>query len=256
LRGGGCAWRNSTSRSNTNRLRSPRGRCALPVFTPTGSAHHAADALSRFSHQPVLAQPVDPGIPVLALDEERTSLIEEIPIVMAESLFEHQCRDQMAQRIRENTSIDPMWDSDQHVLLVQRLPSGALQVHVYTSISRDGPCSIVTPVAEDGSDLRREESVPNRKSLSRPGATVTPRLLTRLPIHGLKKEHVHGWGYSLLSPRPLTRRRRRYPPGRRTMSVHSPQPISSRSKQMIRNARSLRPHRPSTGYMTWMTGEC
>jgi hypothetical protein len=70
---------------------------------------------------------------------------------------------------------------------VQRLPSGELQVHVQTSISRDGPCSIVTPVVEDGSDLRRGDSVPNRKALTMPGATVTPRLLTRLPIHCLER---------------------------------------------------------------------
>jgi hypothetical protein len=80
--------------------------------------------------------------------------IEEIPIVMAEYLFEHQCRDQMAQRILERNSIDPTWDTDQHGLFVQRLPSGELQVHVPPSISGEGPCSIVTPVAEDGSDVR------------------------------------------------------------------------------------------------------
>jgi hypothetical protein len=93
----------------------------------------------------------------------------------------------MTQRIREHTYIDPLWDSDQHGLLVQRPPSGELQVHVPTSISRDGPCSIVTPVAEDGSDLRRGDSAPNRKALTRPGATVTPRLLKRLTIHCLEK---------------------------------------------------------------------
>jgi hypothetical protein len=91
---------------------------------------------------------------------------------MAESLFEHQRRDQLARRIRERTSIDTTWDSDRHGLLVQRLPSGEFQVHVPPSISREGPCSIVTPVAEDGSDLRRGERVPNRKALTRPGATV------------------------------------------------------------------------------------
>jgi Integrase zinc binding domain len=113
---------------------------------------------------------------------------------MAESLFEHQCRDQMAQRIRERTSIDPLWDSDQHGLLVQQIPSGELQVHVPTSISRDGPCSIFTPVAEDGSELKRGDSVPNRKALTRPGATVTPQLLTRLPIHCLEKGTRPGLG--------------------------------------------------------------
>jgi hypothetical protein len=89
-----------------------------------GSAHHAADALSRLPHHPVPAQPIDLEIPVFALDEAPLSPIEEIPIVMAESLFEHQCRDQMAQHIRERTSIDPLWESDQHSLLVQRIPSG------------------------------------------------------------------------------------------------------------------------------------
>jgi hypothetical protein len=54
-----------------------------------GSAHHAADALSRLPHQPVPAQPIDLDIPVFALDEAPLSSIEEIPIVMAESLFEH-----------------------------------------------------------------------------------------------------------------------------------------------------------------------
>jgi hypothetical protein len=145
---------------------------------------------------------------VFAFIEDHLPPIEEIPIVLAESLFEHQRRVQMARHIRERTSIDPLWDSDQHGLLVQRTPSGELLVHVPTSISRYGPCSIVTPVAEDGSDLRRGDSAPNRKSLAMPGAAVTPRLLTRLPIHGLEKEHVQGWGYSLLATRPLTRRGR------------------------------------------------
>ena len=36
-----------------------------------GSAHHAADALSRLPHQPVPAQPIDLEIPVLALYEDR-----------------------------------------------------------------------------------------------------------------------------------------------------------------------------------------
>jgi hypothetical protein len=54
-----------------------------------GSAHHAADALSRLPHQPVPAQPIDLLIPVFALDEAPLSPIEEIPIVMDESLFEH-----------------------------------------------------------------------------------------------------------------------------------------------------------------------
>ena len=62
--------------------------------------------------------------------EELVSPIEEIPLVTAESLFEHQCRDQLAQRKWERTSTDPMWDSDKHGLLIQRLPSGELQVHV------------------------------------------------------------------------------------------------------------------------------
>jgi hypothetical protein len=83
-----------------------------------GSAHHAADALSRMPHQPVPAQPIDLEIPVFALDEARLCPDKEIPIVMAESLFKHQCRDQMAQRIGEHTSIDPLWDSDQYGLLV------------------------------------------------------------------------------------------------------------------------------------------
>ena len=118
-----------------------------------GSAHHAADALSRLPHQPVPAQPIDLDIPVLALYEDRVdttlgissmeelvSPIEEIPLVTAESLFEHQCRDQLAQRKWERTSIDPMWDSDKHGLLIQRLPSRELQIDVPSSISRDGPC--------------------------------------------------------------------------------------------------------------------
>jgi hypothetical protein len=136
------------------------------------------------------------------------SPIEEIPIVMAESLFEHQCRDQFAPRIRELTYIHPMWDSDQHGLRLQRLPSEELQVHVPPYVSLNGPCYIVTPVAEDGYDLRRWDSVPNRKALAMPGATVKTQLLTRLPIHGLAKGTRPGLGYSLLAPRSLTRRRR------------------------------------------------
>jgi hypothetical protein len=112
--------------------------------------------LSRLPYQPVPAPPIDLEIPVIAIDEAQSSLIEETTTVMAESLFERQCRDQLARRLRERTSIDPMWERDKHGLLVQRLPSGELQVHVSPSVSRDGPCSIVTPVAEDNSDLRRE----------------------------------------------------------------------------------------------------
>jgi Integrase zinc binding domain len=130
---------------------------------------------------------------VFSLDKVPLSPIEELPIVMAESLFEHQCRDQMAQHIRERTSIDPLWDSDQHGLLVQRLPSGELQVHVPTSISRDGPRYIVTPVDEDGSDLRMGTAFQIAK-LKRPGATVTSRLLPRLPIHFLSKGTRPGLG--------------------------------------------------------------
>jgi hypothetical protein len=63
-------------------------------------------------HQPVPAQPIDLDIPLFALYEALLSPIEEIPIVLAESLFEHQCRDQLAQRIREQTSIDPLLDSE------------------------------------------------------------------------------------------------------------------------------------------------
>jgi hypothetical protein len=77
---------------------------------------------------------------------------------------------------------------------VEKFYTGELQVHVPTSISRDGPCSIFTLVAEDGSELRRDDSVPNRKSLARPGDTATTRLLTRLPIHGLAKGTRTGLG--------------------------------------------------------------
>jgi hypothetical protein len=122
---------------------------------------------------------------------------------MAESLFEHQCRDKWARRIRERTSIDPTWDSDQHGLLVYRLPSGELQGHVPPSISREVPCAIVTPVNEDGSDLRRGDSFPNRVVPNRDDvtgtrirmpATGTPRLLTRLPLQGRSQGNRPGLG--------------------------------------------------------------
>ena len=71
-----------------------------------GSAHHAADALSRLPHQPVPEQPIDLDIPVLVLDEAPLSPIEEIPIVMFEQLLEHHFLDQSARRIRNRTSID------------------------------------------------------------------------------------------------------------------------------------------------------
>jgi hypothetical protein len=54
-----------------------------------GSAHHTADALSRLPYQSVPAQPIDLYIPMFALDEAPLSPIEEISIIMAESLFEH-----------------------------------------------------------------------------------------------------------------------------------------------------------------------
>jgi hypothetical protein len=110
--------------------------------------------------------------------------------------------------VRERTYIDPLWHSDQHGLLVKRIPSGELQGHVPTSIYCDGPCSLVTPVAEDGSDLRRGASVPNRKYLAMLGATVTPRLLARFPTQDLQKGTRVGLVYSLLAQRPLTRRRK------------------------------------------------
>jgi transposase InsO family protein len=152
-----------------------------------GASHHAADALSRLPHQPVPPHPIDLDIPVLALDEDTPSPIEEIPIVMAESLYEHQCRDQLARSIRERTVMDPTWDYDTNGIFAQRLPSGELHVHVPPSLSRHGPCSIATPIAEDGSNLRRGDSVANCENLAHCTSTLAitaskaPRLLTRLP---------------------------------------------------------------------------
>jgi hypothetical protein len=80
---------------------------------------------------------------------------------MAESLYEHQCRDQLARGIREHTVMDPTWDYDTNGILAQRLPSGELHVHAPPSLSRHGPCSTATPIAEDGSHLRRGDSVGN-----------------------------------------------------------------------------------------------
>jgi hypothetical protein len=57
---------------------------------------------------------------------------------------------------------------------------------------------------------------------------------------------------------PLTRYRTRQckgsPKGERKTSVHSPRPISWRSKQKILSANYSGRSRPVTGYATWMTG--
>jgi hypothetical protein len=124
-------------------------RIRLHSRIPSGSVAPRGDALSRLPHQPVPPHPIYLDIPVLALDEDTPSPIEEIPIVMAGSLYERQCRDQLARGIRERTVMDPTWDYDTYGILAQRLLSGELHVHVPPSLSHHGPCFIATPIAED-----------------------------------------------------------------------------------------------------------
>jgi RNase H-like domain found in reverse transcriptase len=128
-----------------------------------GAAHCAADAMSRLPHQPVPRDPTEDDIPVYAVVPDHPSALEEnsptpirrVPLFRTGVLFEHQSLDPMARRLRQTMLQDPSWDHDDNGLLVQRLLSGEVQVHVPPSLRHEGPCAIliITPVTGDGSDL-------------------------------------------------------------------------------------------------------
>jgi hypothetical protein len=168
---GDFASRNSRSKWNT---------------TP-GVAHHAADAMSRLTHQAVPSDPIEEEIPVCAvahvesqepefptaLEEVTSDPITEIPILHLEDLFESQC---LAPTTRRNGAArvhDPTWDYDQHGILARRAPSGEFEVYIPHTLRRHGPHDIIIPVAGDGSDLRRgdtDNSIANLQTK----ATLTP----------------------------------------------------------------------------------
>lgn len=166
-----------------------------------GAAHYAADAMSRLPHQPVPRDPIEDEIPVCtvvadhssALEENSSSPVREVPLISTEVLFEHQCLDPIARRLRQTMLHDPSWDFDVNGLLVERLPSGEVQVHVPPSLRHEGPCAVLTisHVAGDGSDLgggtqaaQRTTPVPRPTNLSveRMTARRPIRLLTRTPL--------------------------------------------------------------------------
>jgi hypothetical protein len=108
-----------------------------------GATHHAADVMSRLSLREKPEPPADPidvDIPVdrvtenrspqlLALEENSTDQIQKVAVLHPEDLFDAQCRDQTARRRDAQLETDPTWDFDRHGLLVQRLPSGKVELH-------------------------------------------------------------------------------------------------------------------------------
>jgi hypothetical protein len=108
------------------------------------------------------ADPIDVDIPVdlftenrspqpLALEENSTDPIQEVAVLHPADLFEAQCRDQTARNRDAQLGTDPTWDFDRHWLLVQRLPSGEVVLHVPHGLRAGGPYAVVLPLAEDGS---------------------------------------------------------------------------------------------------------
>jgi hypothetical protein len=128
-----------------------------------GAAHYAADAMSRLPHQPVPRDPTEDYIPVCAVVLDHPSALEEnlptpirrVPLFRTGVLYEHRCLDPIARRLRQTMLRDPSWDYDDNGLLVQRLLSREVQVHVPPSLRHEGPCAIltITPVTGDGSDF-------------------------------------------------------------------------------------------------------
>jgi hypothetical protein len=106
-----------------------RRRLRLSEFTfkveyNPGSAHHAADALSRLPHQAVPPEPIEEEIPVCsvsaqanrtsvtrdnpcAFEESSPSPIEEVPLIPMSEVFDHQCLDPTARRVREQWFVTP-----------------------------------------------------------------------------------------------------------------------------------------------------
>jgi hypothetical protein len=70
-----------------------------------------------------------------------------------DTLFEYQCRDPIARHQSEARLFDPTWEYDNHGILGHRKISGEVEFYVPPAFRNDGPCSIIYPVAGDGSDL-------------------------------------------------------------------------------------------------------
>jgi hypothetical protein len=149
-----------------------RWRLRLAEFTfkveySQGATFHAADVMSRLplreKPEPP-ADPIDVDIPVdlvtenrcpqpLALEENSTDPIQEVAVLHLEDLFDAQFRDQTARRRDAQLETDPTWDFDRHGLLVQRLPSGEVGLHVPHGLRAGGTYAVVLPLAEDFSVL-------------------------------------------------------------------------------------------------------
>ena len=201
-----------------------RWRLRLSEFTfkveyHPGAAHHSADAMSRLPHQEVPPEPIEEDLPVCSVsaqanetcvtrdnpcvfEESSPSPIEEVPVFHLSDVFDHQCLDPTARRLREQMVRDPSLDFDQNGLLVRYLPTGEVSLHVPSSLPQ--PCTIVHPCSEvastsqlpektlatvvvDGSVLSRGDAR-NEISGTSVAKTLTPRdrptlrILTRSPV--------------------------------------------------------------------------
>jgi RNase H-like domain found in reverse transcriptase/Integrase zinc binding domain len=149
-----------------------RWRLRLAEFTfkveySLWATHHAADVMSRLplrENPEPPADPIDVDIPVdlvtencspqaLALAENSTDPIQEVAVLHPEYLFDAQCSGQTARRRDAQLDTDPTWDFDRHGVLVQRLPSGEIELHVTHGLRAGGPYAVVLTLAEDGSVL-------------------------------------------------------------------------------------------------------
>jgi hypothetical protein len=187
-----------------------RWRLRLAEFTfkvecHPGIAHHAADAMSRFPHQAVPAEPMEEYIHVCTVDN-RLSVLEEFPTALQEgsldhiqeisrvreaTLFEYQCRDPIARHrgspFRPIMGIRLPWYPGTHE------PSREVEVYVPPALRNERPCAIVYPVAGDGSELTVGviRSKAARKFNTYPPIipeTTSPRLpVTRQPLRLLTR---------------------------------------------------------------------
>jgi hypothetical protein len=172
-----------------------------------------------YSHQAIPPEPIEEEIPVCsvsaqanrtsvtrdnpcAFEESSPSPIEEVPIISLSEVFDHQCLDPSARRLREQMVCDPSWDFDRNGLLVQYLPTGEVSLPILLSLPK--PCTIIQrgreasstsqphveaqiPVDVDGSVLRKGDGrneitgTPDAKTLTPPAKPVI-RILTRSPV--------------------------------------------------------------------------
>jgi hypothetical protein len=129
--------------------------------------------MSRLPYQAVPADPIEGDIQVCtmsqplqtfpdgcaittfptAVKENSPDPITVIPIVHLDTLFDYQCLDPVACRRGQSLLVDPSWDYDRHGFLRHRSPSGEVEVYIPHALRQEGPCSIIHPIAEDGSIL-------------------------------------------------------------------------------------------------------